>query len=127
MYLFYEHELKKLLIHMGITPNYKGYGYIVSAMRIIFVEPDCLQHVTKELYPEIAKQYQTDWRAVERSVRSALLRSWEREISKIVWAMGKGTTLCGKISFHSLYVFSLGVRRKSNIKRHKLNFTGKRQ
>lgn len=82
MYLFYEHELKKLLIHMGITPNYKGYGYIISAMRIIFEEPDCLQHVTKELYPEIAKSYQTDWRAVERSIRIALLRSWDKESEK---------------------------------------------
>ena len=71
--------LKQAIVQLRF---YKGYGYIVSAMRIIFVEPDCLQHVTKELYPEIAKQYQTDWRAVERSVRSALLRSWERESEK---------------------------------------------
>lgn len=75
----YEHELKKILIHMGITPNYKGYEYILFAMKLIFEKPLCLQAVTKELYPEIAKECLTDWRAVEHGIRIAIVRSWDED------------------------------------------------
>ena len=33
-YLSYDIELRKLLIHIGITPNYRGYNYIVFALDI---------------------------------------------------------------------------------------------
>ena len=58
--LSYEHELKKILIYMGITPNYRGYEYILFAMKLIFKKPVYLRSVTKELYPEIAKECLTD-------------------------------------------------------------------
>lgn len=87
-YHFYELKLIKMLIHMGITPNYRGYDYIVLAIELVFENPARLQHVTKELYPEIAKQYHTDWRAVEHSIRIAILRSWERGQTKYEKLLG---------------------------------------
>lgn len=75
---FYEIELKKMLIQMGITPNYVGYAYIILAMQDIFQELECLQHVTKELYPSIAKQCNTNWKAVEHGIRIAIATSWKR-------------------------------------------------
>ena len=76
---------------MGITPNYRGYDYIVLAIELVFENPARLQHVTKELYPEVAKQYHTDWRAVEHSIRIAILRSWEgtKLDLKDYWECGK--------------------------------------
>lgn len=73
---------------MGITPNYRGYDYIVFAMDLVFKNPARLQYVTKELYPEIAKQYHTDWRAVEHSIRIAILRSWERDPNRFERLLG---------------------------------------
>lgn len=75
---FYEIELKKMLIQMGITPNYVGYAYIILAMQDIFQKPECLQHVTKELYPSIAKQCNTNWKTVEHGIRIAIASSWKR-------------------------------------------------
>ena len=87
-YHSYEYELKKILIHMGITPNYRGYDYIVLAIELVFENPARLQYVTKELYPEIAKQYHTDWRAVEHSIRITILRSWESDPTRFEKFLG---------------------------------------
>lgn len=87
-YQSYEREFKKILIHMGITANYRGYIYIVFAMELVFENPARLQYVTKELYPEIAKQYHTDWRAVEHSIRITILRSWVSDPTKFEKLLG---------------------------------------
>ena len=71
----YEDELKIFLIKLQITPNYRGYGYIVFIMRLIFDNPERLQHITKELYMITAQHYSTDRRAVEHSIRIAVSRS----------------------------------------------------
>lgn len=73
---------------MGITPNYRGYDYIMLAIELVFENPACLQYVTKELYPEIAKQYHTDWRAVEHSIRITILRSWKSDPTRFEKILG---------------------------------------
>ncbi|MEA4934418.1 MAG: sporulation initiation factor Spo0A C-terminal domain-containing protein [Lawsonibacter sp.] len=66
--------LKKL----GITPNYIGFHQILSAVEFVNREPDALFSVTKTLYPTIAKEYGTNWKAVERNIRSIVSMAWER-------------------------------------------------
>lgn len=75
----YKCELNNILIKLDITPNYRGYEYIVYAIRLIFEKPERLQYVTKELYPGVAQQYRTDWRAVEHSIRISVSRSWDED------------------------------------------------
>lgn len=87
-YRSYERELKKILIHMGITPNYRGYDYIILAIELVFENPARIQYVTKELYPAIAKQHHTDWRAVEHSIRIAILRSWTSDPTRFEKILG---------------------------------------
>ena len=105
-YRSYERELKKILIHMGITPNYRGYDYIILAIELVFENPARLQYVTKELYPAIAKQHHTDWRAVEHSIRIAILRSWTSDPTRIRENLGnmeKGKNLLQE-NFLRLYM-----------------------
>lgn len=66
--------LKKL----GITPNYIGFHQILSAVEFVNRNPDTLFSVTKTLYPAIAKEYGTTWKAVERNIRSIVSMAWER-------------------------------------------------
>lgn len=91
-YQSYERELKKILIHMGITPNYRGYDYIMLAIQLSFENPARLQYVTKELYPVIAEKYNTDWRAVEHSIRITISRSWERDSALFAKILGAWVT-----------------------------------
>lgn len=91
-YSAFEPELKKTLIYLGITPNYRGYDYIVLAMQLVFDNPERLQYVTKELYPVIAEKYNTDWRAVEHSIRITISRSWERDSALFAKILGAWVT-----------------------------------
>ena len=122
--LSYEHELKKILIHMGITPNYKGYEYILFAMKLIFEKPVCLQYVTKELYPEIAKKCLTDWRAVEHSIRMAIVRSWDEDpqrFQKILTVRMKYRPSTGKF-LALLYTYLVLIKRGETNEGSEKNF-----
>lgn len=108
-YQSYERELKKILIHMGITPNYRGYDYIMLAIQLSFENPARLQYVTKELYPVIGKEYHTDWRAVEHSIRITILRSWESDptrFGKFLGMRNKEKPSAGKF-LATLYAYLL--------------------
>ncbi len=68
---------EKLLQHLGVTPNYKGFYYLLAALEILRSHPDSLSLVTKWLYPDIAKKYQTSWKSVERNLRTTVRLAWD--------------------------------------------------
>lgn len=67
-----------LLSCLGITANYMGFLYTVCAVELCARQPERLQLVTKWVYPEVAGRYQTNWKAVERQIRTASGMAWER-------------------------------------------------
>ena len=52
-----------LLYHLGVTANYTGFFHTAYAVSLCAEQPDRLLLVTKWLYPEVAKQYGTNWKA----------------------------------------------------------------
>ena len=66
------------LICLGITPNYVGFRQTSSAVGLVQQEPELLFLVTKRVYPSVAKQFGTSWKAVERNIRSVISIAWER-------------------------------------------------
>lgn len=72
----YEKVSQWLLRKLGITANYRGFHYISHAMYLISEDEERLFFVTKLLYPDIAKAYHTDWRAVEHSIRTVIKTLW---------------------------------------------------
>lgn len=71
-------KLTRLLFSLGLSANYTGFHCIVSAVEIAACDPQSLTMVTKRLYPQIAKQRATNWKAVERNIRSAIDIIWKR-------------------------------------------------
>ena len=71
-------KLPRLLFSLGLSANYTGFYCIVSAVEIAICEPQSLTMVTKWLYPQIARQRGTNWKAVERNIRSAIDVIWRR-------------------------------------------------
>lgn len=59
-----------LLSCLGVSLNYKGHNQTAYAVELCREEPERLQSVTKLLYPELARRYQTSWKAVERNIRT---------------------------------------------------------
>lgn len=71
-------SITKMLHELGIPSHIKGYGYIREAVSIIFENPDVIGGITKELYPALAKKFNTTVSRVERAIRHAIEVSWNR-------------------------------------------------
>ena len=71
-------SITKMLHELGIPSHIKGYQYIREAVNIIFENPSVIGGITKELYPERAKKFNTTTSRVERAIRHAIEVSWNR-------------------------------------------------
>ena len=73
-----ENEITEILHEVGIPAHIKGYMYLRTAILRTFYDTDILGQVTKVLYPEIARQYNTTSSRVERAIRHAIEVAWNR-------------------------------------------------
>lgn len=64
-------EIYDLQYRLGLTANYKGFSYLSYALMLSIEEPNRLKMVTKWIYLDVAKKYDTNWKAVERGMRRA--------------------------------------------------------
>ena len=70
-------EISELLYRLGITAKYMGFQQVSYAVRLVLIQPERLQLVTKWLYPDVAKHCGTNWRAVERNIRAVISVAWD--------------------------------------------------
>lgn len=77
-----ERKIRELVFsymrRLGITPNLLGYKYLSDAIVMTIFSPKKKYRMTKELYPEIAKKNETTASRVERAMRNAIERAWDR-------------------------------------------------
>lgn len=74
-----ENIVGSYLNKMGILPHLKGYGYLKYGIARCIEHTEELECVTKILYPEIARKYDTTSGKVEHGIRHAIQRAWEGE------------------------------------------------
>lgn len=70
--------VRKLLLNLGFPQHLYGYNYILYALELVFENPETLHHITKEIYPDVAKHFDTTPARVEHSIRSATRGAWSR-------------------------------------------------
>lgn len=70
-----EERISRMLITLGITSRLKGYAYLITGLQMAIKCPECVTNITKELYPDIAKEHKTQPEKVERGIRHAILVS----------------------------------------------------
>jgi len=73
-----ELEVTRIIHEIGVPAHVKGYQYLRSAIMLVTEEINYLGAVTKELYPTIAKKYDTTPSRVERAIRHAIELAWDR-------------------------------------------------
>ena len=73
-----EEYISKTMIKLGVPAHLKGYRYLRSAILLAIKDIQVVGSVTKLLYPEVAKLYDTTNSKVERAIRNAIEISWER-------------------------------------------------
>lgn len=67
-----------VILLIGIPAHVKGYQYIRTAILFCIETPNMLNSVTKVLYPEVAKKFETSASRVERAIRHAIEIAWDR-------------------------------------------------
>ena len=75
-------ELKNMvtaIIHeIGVPAHIKGYQYLRESIMIAVEDMDVINAITKVLYPQVAKTFQTTPSRVERAIRHAIEVAWDR-------------------------------------------------
>ncbi len=77
-----DHELEititDILHQIGVPAHIKGYHYLRDSITMAVRQPEIINAVTKELYPSVAKKYETTSSRVERAIRHAIEVAWDR-------------------------------------------------
>lgn len=73
-----EAQVTKIIHQIGVPAHIKGYQYLRTAILMTIDDNDCINSVTKVLYPTVAKKYSTTTSRVERAIRHAIEVAWDR-------------------------------------------------
>ncbi len=92
-----EIEVTNIMREIGVPAHIKGYQYLRDAIIMVVKDLDVINSITKQLYPTIAKEYNTTPSRVERAIRHAIEVAWSRgqveaidELFGYTINMGKG-------------------------------------
>ena len=105
-------EVRELMERLGITLNYKGFYYAVYAVRLAAEKPERLLLVTKWLYPEVARHYETTVNAVERDIRTVVGIIWRENRNGIMAGKAglSGNHFCASKNGFVFAIFKNGTR-----------------
>lgn len=70
--------ITEIIHQIGVPAHIKGYHYLREAITLAVNDADIINSVTKQLYPTVAKKYQTTSSRVERAIRHAIEVAWDR-------------------------------------------------
>ena len=73
-----DEQITNLFLTLGIPAHIKGYQYLREAVRMVLENHDLINRITKELYPGIARRFDTSASKVERAMRHAIEVAWTR-------------------------------------------------
>ncbi len=71
-------EITTLLHEIGVPAHIRGYLYIREAITMVYYNVEILGNITKVLYPEVARKFNTTSSRVERAIRHAIEVAWVR-------------------------------------------------
>lgn len=73
-----ETAVTKVIHDLGVPAHIKGYQYMRTAIMMVIEDMNLLNYITKTLYPDIAKLYNTTSSRVERAIRHSIEVAWNR-------------------------------------------------
>ena len=92
-----ENDVTEIIREIGIPAHIKGYQYLRSSILMAVQDMDILDSITKQLYPSIAKTYNTTPSRVERAIRHAIEVAWSRGNSDTMHELFGYTLQQGKL------------------------------
>lgn len=73
-----DETITSIFLTIGIPAHIKGYQFLRKGVKMVMEEPTIINAITKQLYPGIAKTYDTSASKVERAIRHAIEVAWSR-------------------------------------------------
>ena len=73
-----EAVVTEIIHEIGVPAHIKGYQYLREAIILAVNDMDVINAITKVLYPQVAKTFQTTPSRVERAIRHAIEVAWDR-------------------------------------------------
>ena len=70
--------VSETLNKLCVTPNYNGYMYLREAIKMSILEPVNSRGFSTRIYPKIASDFGVTPASIERNIRTAILKSWEK-------------------------------------------------
>lgn len=86
-----EEYIKKTLRMLGVKTSNCGYSYIAHGVVLTLGDESYLEHITKGLYVDIARQFRTSPGCVERDIRTAVESIWRTEDRELLAKICGGT------------------------------------
>ncbi|UTR09482.1 MULTISPECIES: sporulation transcription factor Spo0A [Evansella] len=71
-------SITSIIHEIGVPAHIKGYMYLREAITMVYNDIELLGSITKVLYPDIAKKFNTTASRVERAIRHAIEVAWSR-------------------------------------------------
>ncbi|NEU29586.1 sporulation transcription factor Spo0A [bacterium LRH843] len=71
-------SITSIIHEIGVPAHIKGYMYLREAITMVYNDIELLGSITKVLYPDIAKNFNTTASRVERAIRHAIEVAWSR-------------------------------------------------
>ncbi len=78
----YNH-ISDILKNLCVTPNYNGYTYLREAIKIALNQPISSRGFSTKIYPLIAEKFEVSSASIERNIRTAINKSWDRASTDI--------------------------------------------
>lgn len=91
----YIEKIAILLKKVGVTPANRGWKYLTEAVRMVLEDDSVIDLITKRLYPDIAKKFDTTASAVERAIRVSVLKAFDNMPTDMIYAIF-GNTLSSR-------------------------------
>ena len=86
-----------MFLTIGVPAHIKGYQYLRTGVQLVVESPEMINRITKELYPTIARRFNTSSSKVERAIRHAIEVAWARgRIDVLNQVFGERLHACGK-------------------------------
>lgn len=91
-----EVEVTNVMHDIGVPAHIKGYQYLRDAIIMVVNDLEVINSITKQLYPSIAKEYNTTPSRVERAIRHAIEVAFGRGQTETIDSMFGYTVNMGK-------------------------------
>lgn len=114
-----ESNIGRILMEFGIRAHLKGYKYLKTAIVMTIINEHATSAITRELYPQIARRFNTTDTGVERDMRHAIETAWTNAPMKHKKAYFGNQYLKENVNrkpTNSLFINTIAEKLRQNLK-----------